>query len=610
VTLPRLPALALYALALLVAFVVALSSMTHFDFWWYLKSGEFILKGGRVPDTDPFSYTAQGRTWINHMWLTQVILYWAYERAGRIPLIVAKSLLVAATFGVMLATMARRGVPPALAAVLTTLAVIAGHGYWHVRPQVVTYLLLAIYLHLLRPGWEGRLRGLMWIPVLMVPWANLHAGFVAGLGLLGLIIAGEVVERLARDVPGGWRPVGWLVLMTGLAAAGSLLNPFGVRAILFPVEVVSSREFMTTTVEWFSPNFHDPQYRAFQAMIVLLFPALALGGPVRAADLVLAVAFTHLGLSSIRHIPLFVVGATPILGVGLAHAVRRLWGWRGAWADTALRLAESRLPSLWPVLRAPLAHAGLVAVLLLALLAGYWARVAEPRAGAWAQDLNERRYPVRTMEFMKRERVPGPLFNVYVWGGYELWALYPDYQMFFDGRTHVYGERIVRDYLDVTLLHPRWKLVLDRWQVQSILTYPSYPLTQALYESPEWRLAFVDDEAVLFVRNRPAHQALFDRIGPVKRPATPSPVRTALDAGLRAAERGDDEVAIQRFREVLALDAGNPVALFGLGLLLARRGERAEAARLWEELQRAVPGTELAIRGRAELERLRSGDTR
>ena len=609
-TLSRHAALGLYALTVLLASVVALASMTHFDFWWYLKSGEYIMKAGRVPDTDPFSFTAQGRPWINHMWLTQLILYWAYERVGRVPLIVAKSVLVGLTFGVVLATGVRRGVHPVLAASLTVLAAIAGQGYWHVRPQVITYLLLAVCLHLLRPGWEQRLGRLVWLPVLMVPWANLHAGFVAGLGLLALITAGETIDRLVRGAPGGWRPVGWLAVALSLAVGASLLNPFGLRAVLFPVEVVSSREFMTTTIEWFSPNFHDAQYRPFEAMILLLFAGLAFGGPFRATDLVLALAFTHLGLSSIRHIPLFVVGVTPILGTALSRALPRVWSWRGAWVDVALSRAGARLPSLWPVLRAPVAHAGGVAVLLLALLAGYWTRAAEPRAGALAQDLNELRYPIRTVEFMKRERVPGPLFNVYVWGGYELWRLYPDYQVFFDGRTHVYGERVVRDYLDVTMLHPRWRSVLDRWQIQSVLTFPSYPLTQALYESREWRLAFVDHEAILFVRNHPAHQALFDRIGPVKRPAVPTVVRTTLNAGIRAAERGEDEAAIRRFREVLALDRGNPVALYSLGLLLNRRGERQEAERLWQELQRTAPGTELAVRAETELKKLSSGQTR
>ncbi len=604
--LPRLAALVLYALTLAAVFAIALSSLTRFDFWWYLKSGEYILTTRSIPRTDPFSFTAQGHPWINHMWLTQVILYGLYETLGRIPIIVGKSLLVAGAFGVVLATCLRRGVHPVLAVVVVTLAALAGQGYWHVRPQVITYLLTAVYLYLLREGWEGRLRRLAWLPLLMVPWANLHAGFITGLGVLGIVTVGATLERLLGPDRPSWRPVGALLLVTALTAAASLLNPFGPRAVFFPLEVVSTREFMRTTVEWFSPNFHDPQYRPFEAMLLLLFASVGLGGTrLRVTDVLLMATFTHLGVSSIRHIPLFAVGATPILADAVHGAIRSVWAGRGAWVRRLTQAGEAALPSIWPLARAPLVPAGVVAVILLALLAGYARLAGEPWTSPFVQDLNELAYPKRTVEFMRRERVPGPLFNVYVWGGYELWGLYPDYKVFFDGRTHVYGEKIVEDYLEVAALKPGWKAVLDRWQIQSVLTHPGYALTEALYASPEWRVMFVDREALLFVRNAPANRVLFDRVGHVARPVPESVIRPALDAALQAAERGDEDGAIRRFREVLALDEGNHVALYSLGLLLDRRGNRREAERLWRELQRTAAGTELAAKAERELGRQR-----
>jgi hypothetical protein len=595
-------ALTLYGLTLLVVFMVALASQTHFDFWWYLKSGEYILATRSIPDRDPFSFTAQGRPWINHMWLTQVILYWLYEEVGRVPILIGKSLLVAATFGVLLLTALRRGAHPLIAVGVTALAAVAGEAYWHVRPQIVTYLNLALYLHVLRAGWEERPRQLLWLPLLMVPWANLHAGFVSGLGLLGLIVLGATLERLLPPRP-DWRPLGWLGLASAAAGLASLFNPFGIHALLFPVEVVSSREFMTTTIEWFSPNFHDSRHRPFEAMILLLFAGMSLARRVRITDVVLAVGFTHLGLASIRHIPLFVVAMTPVLAATLTEAAGRVWGARTAPVDAALRAAAAHLPSLWPLARSPRTHAAGVACLLLAVLAGYGSRVADPRTGALAQDLNEARYPLRSVEFMKRERVPGPLFNLYLWGGYELWGLYPDYQVFFDGRTHVYGEAVVRDYLTVAMAHPDWKAVLDRWRIQSVLTAPSSPLTQALDASRDWRLLFADHEALLFVRNVEAHRALFERIGPVTRAVPRRVVRAALAAAMRAAERGDDEAAVRQLRELLAVDRDNPVALFSLGMVLERRGDRQGADRAWGDLRRVAPESELAARAEAALRR-------
>jgi len=78
----------LYGLTLLGVFTFAVSSLTEFDFWWYLASGELILAHRSVPTADPFSYTAQGRPWINHMWASQLILLALWRLAGRIPVIV------------------------------------------------------------------------------------------------------------------------------------------------------------------------------------------------------------------------------------------------------------------------------------------------------------------------------------------------------------------------------------------------------------------------------------------------------------------------------------------------------------------------------------------
>ena len=148
---------ALVVATLLAVATIALSRRSRvFDFWWYLASGQRILATRAVPTTDPFSYTAEGRPWINHMWATQVLFTLLWERWGRLALIGLKTAIVAATFAVILATMRARGVHPLLAAAVTLLAAWTGAEFWHARPQTFTYLFVAVLAWLLRPGWEHR----------------------------------------------------------------------------------------------------------------------------------------------------------------------------------------------------------------------------------------------------------------------------------------------------------------------------------------------------------------------------------------------------------------------------------------------------------------------
>ena len=409
---------ALLVATLLGVATIALSSLTVFDFWWYLASGQRILETRSVPATDPFSYTAEGRPWINHMWATQVLFTLLWGHWGRLALIGLKTVTVVATFGVVLGTMRARGVHPLLASGVTLLAAWTGAEFWHARPQTFTYLFVAVLLWFLRPGWERRPATLILVPALVVPWVNLHAGFVMAflvIGVAGLGTALPLVVDPARRHT-GWRVIGLTAYLGVAAAAASLLNPFGARAILFPLEVVRSVPFMTSTIEWFPPNFHHASFRPFELMLLLLFPAFAWGrGRLSAADVGLVLAFANLGLTSVRHVPLFAVVAAAPLAVALEGAMAE---WRRVdWAEIR-GAVRRRLPSLAPALTAPGMPVMAGAVLLLTAVSAHWAGIARVPTNPLRLDLQESRYPERTMTFIRENRLPHQLFSVYAWGGY------------------------------------------------------------------------------------------------------------------------------------------------------------------------------------------------
>jgi hypothetical protein len=363
---------------------------------------------------------------------------------------------------------------------------------------------------------------------------------ITGLGTaLPLLVDRE--RRLA-----GWRVLRLTGVLGVLAAAASLVNPFGVRAILFPFEVVSSVPFMTSTIEWFPPNFHHGGFRPLELMLLLLFPAFAWGrGRLSAVDVGLLLVFAHLGLTSVRHVPLFAVVAAPPLADALGGALSTMR--RIDWAR--LRdSAERRLPSLGRALTAPGAPLLGGAVLLLAAVSGYWAAMAGAPTNPLRLDLHENRYPERTMVFIREHELPAPLFSVYAWAGYELWRLYPEYRMFMDGRTHVYGPDVLKDFLEVTNVGPRWQGVLDKWKVQTILALRPSALTETLLAQGGWRLVFTEREAVVFVRETDANRPLLDRLARLSRD----------DAGSgRAAVSGYDVGRASRNTRVAARAAGH-----------------------------------------------------
>ena len=66
-------------IALLLIMIMALRAPIDTDMWWHLRAGEESWTNKQVYSVDTFSYTRQGEDWINHSWLSQVIMYLIFK---------------------------------------------------------------------------------------------------------------------------------------------------------------------------------------------------------------------------------------------------------------------------------------------------------------------------------------------------------------------------------------------------------------------------------------------------------------------------------------------------------------------------------------------------
>jgi hypothetical protein len=98
-----------------------------------------------------------------------------------------------------------------------------------------------------------------------------------------------------------------------------------------------------------------------------------------------------------------------------------------------------------------------------------------------------------------------------------------------DGRTHVYGPEVLKEFLDVVNVSPRWQTVLDKWQVQTILALRASPLTETLRAQGGWRLVFNEREAVVFVRETDANRPLLARLARQSRETVPGDQEETAD---------------------------------------------------------------------------------
>src|SRR5579872_4999532 len=230
--------LAIAAVLLLACFSPEIADT---DFWWHLKTGQYILQTHRLPDPDPFAYTTAvaGAAYpgelatrhfnLTHEWLGQLLLYFVYSAGGLPGIVVARACMLTAFCALAgwIAYRRSRGFYRSLAAALASSIVIRPFAVD--RPTLASFLLLALAIAILDSGKTS----LLWLlPILMLVWANSHGGFVLGWVVLVCWSAQALwLQWRHQPVPGAGRL--WLSCAVAVLAAGLNPNGFAVVPVLW-----------------------------------------------------------------------------------------------------------------------------------------------------------------------------------------------------------------------------------------------------------------------------------------------------------------------------------------------------------------------------------------
>jgi hypothetical protein len=132
------------------------------DFWYHVRVGQWIVEHGRLPATDLFTYTVAGHVWVDHEWLSEVLVWLVYARLGAAGVSVALGVVTWLGFLLILAAIRPARQPYVIVGLAMALAAVAGAPLWGPRPQVFTFALAALACRSGpdRDRGDGRARGL------------------------------------------------------------------------------------------------------------------------------------------------------------------------------------------------------------------------------------------------------------------------------------------------------------------------------------------------------------------------------------------------------------------------------------------------------------------
>ncbi len=482
VTVERITRISLFALIFAMAFRVMMDT----DVWWHLRSGATTLTQGFIY-RDTLSSTRNGAEWVNHSWGAQVILYGVYRLVGESGL----SLLTAtfATLGMMFVYRACVGTVYARAFLLV-LGASAAAVFWSPRPQMFSFMLSAVYLYILYGYKRQQFNGLVWLPVLMVAWVNLHGGYAIGFILVGAFIVAEGLAWLFNrggEAVLGWKGMRSLMVVGCWMVLATLLNPYTYRILLIPFQTVGIQTLHQHIQEWQSPNFKRPEVLPFVAL--LLGSVVLLGSTTRRMRWVDGLLFCgtgYLALSAGRNIALFAVAVLPML------------------SEHVQAILEHGGVRLLPKTRTSTVGGVVNLVLLAGVLLGVSLKCLHVSAPTTLQPAHELHFPQRATAYLHEHPLAGKMFNSYNWGGYLTWFL-PDHPVFVDGRTDLYGDELLQDYMTIYTLSDDGFALLAQYQIDWVIVEAYSPVGQQLPKHDGWRVHYQDEQAIVLAREAEAN---------------------------------------------------------------------------------------------------------
>jgi hypothetical protein len=478
------------------------------DLLRHIGHGDWMLRHHALVSADPFSFTMGGQAFIGFEYGSQLIFALVNRAAGLAGIALLSGLLIATAYALLARFLLARGTDPFLTYIVTVAAAVLGAFHWAARPHLFTLVAVVLLLPMLE---DGRMNGwtdgqgsavdgpqsatarrqwtvdrrLLWALPLFAIWANLHGGWVFGLVLIGIYLAGHAVEYLFNnDRPHELRQMRYLALLFVAGLLGTLLNPHFLALHRHTIGFFGQSFVLDNTNEFMSPDFHHLFGKILMAALLGMITVLAcLRTRPHASRLFLLLAMTYFVLTAQRNIQLFSVTAVPILAMLADPRWRRLPDWRGI---RAVFQRDAPLGRTAPLVLATAAVFGFLAVGRGKMLG----RQIVPDA------LSADVFPIAVVRRARAEHLEGRIYHSFIWGGYLIYA-WPEQRVFIDGGTDFYGAAILRSYMDIGGLAPFWRNELERWDISLVLVPTESSLAHELLREPGWLLHDCDSTAAL-----------------------------------------------------------------------------------------------------------------
>ena len=457
--------------ALGVAGGISLGHPLDADLWIHLNTGSYLSAFGRLPVPDPFTFGAGGLSWVPHEWLAEWVIYQSIATLGVATTQAAFALLYVGMWLTVARALAICGVRTWVQAAAIILGAVAAGPFSGIRPMQFGLFFLALTVSVLIRHRQSGSRVVWVLPVIFLIWANVHGSFPIGFGVALAVIADAMWARHGLPLNYNETRVSLRAIVPSLILGGSAIavNPSGPRLWLHPFWqlVTPAREFNS---DWNPPELFSQSWWALTIMVAGTVVAVAWGRTrVTPVLLVTILVLVALSISARKSMAFGSVAIVSLLARPLSAIERPNWS----------------LPS---GLQRNVAALALVISIAL---------------GGWLGPKSLTGPSVVPMPHGARDYLavtaPARIWNTYHWGGFLTWKLWPESQLFIDGRYDPFVGEALSNYLDVVSLDSRWRELLQARAPGAVVVESASALARSLESEPGWTVGYRDPVATVFL---------------------------------------------------------------------------------------------------------------
>ena len=473
------------------------------DIGRHLKVGEIIWQTKEVPKTNLFSFTEPEFPFINHHWLSEVIFFAIFSYLGLTGLIIVKTALALVVFSLLffVARKYSKFWPLFISSLLSIFIFIQRT---EVRPEIFSFVILSFFLFaLFKVKYEQEYRFLWLLPILQLFWVNLHIYFFIGPFLVLAFLADRLIN-------GDYANIKKTTAVLLLTLAATLINPNGIQGMILPFKVLN--EYGYSIIEnqtlFFLADFGGflPSVFIFKLSVAVLIFSLILTAKKtrqRTFEIIILAFFVYAGFRILRNLPLYALVSFPVLAILLTDIQGFI---EKRWPSDRKRLNDFSKALLSSLL-----------VLLIFLVANnsYYRFMEVSRVSGFSVPNGLE----RAVDFVKQNKIKGPMFNNFDIGGYLIWQLYPQEKVFVDNRPEAYSVKFFNEiYKPMQEDKKKWLEFSEKYSINFIFfghtdTTPwGQKFLTDIVKNQDWKIVYLNEDAIILVKNEKKNSEIISKL--------------------------------------------------------------------------------------------------